>query len=667
MVRRSFISLACAAGVIVSSQSLGAHETSEVERLFALPLEELINIYVTSPSQTSHPIQNAANSVTLVTAAQMNAMGARTLSDVLKMLPATQILNRRNGLDSVMIRGIPSGRNTKILLMIDGVPHEEVIFGEWSPDEQIQLADIDHVEIIRGPGSALYGSNAYAGIISIYTKNANATNSQVSVTMGDYGEKRLGFSYGLVTNRTNYMGNGSFFRTDGYPMQADRYGNPTDHNNAVHAYDVHFKMKNEHWQASLSVNDYGTEYPLYPDNENKTQDYTFIESNVKHVNNWQYVGLESQLYMYNVQRFFDHKVVDKNGGLDFYATSKLNTTLFGFRNQVNYKFSRQENFIAGLLLERQCVSHYDETAIIDSGVPNRYSVSQLDKNGDATPDVNNYAVYAQQESSLLDDALTITGGLRLDQFDQLDSRVSPRLGLTYNSSQNWSTKLLWGRAFRKPTLLEQYEVRSDNNSPGNPGLTPEDIETTEAEYTYSFSQKTYASIAVFRSKMLHFIQTVDLQPYQNNENTLVIPGATLEWNSHFDLDGWRLGVAANYTRLRTDIAGAAPASANVMLFSDNDKMGFYVGANSLGRRNAAAGYHALVTNSQLKGRENNKAYAVFDAAVRWKQLPYKNWQLGLTLHNIFDKTYYNPDVEPEDYYDMTKEPRELALTAVYSY
>lgn len=78
MSRRPLALTAYTLSAMCASPLLLANEVSEFERLFALPLEELVNIYVTSPSQTSRPIQNAANSVTSITATQIKAMGART-------------------------------------------------------------------------------------------------------------------------------------------------------------------------------------------------------------------------------------------------------------------------------------------------------------------------------------------------------------------------------------------------------------------------------------------------------------------------------------------------------------------------------------------------------------------------------------------------------------
>ena len=152
--------------------------------LFELPLEDLLNIDVLSPSQTIKKIGQAPNIISVVNAYQIEKMGARTLSDVLKMTPGVQILTRRNGRDMVWIRGIPSGRNSKVMLVIDGVPQREGLIGGWSPDEQVQLNNIERIEVIRGPGSALYGGDAYSGMISIFTKQDVPQATKLSVGVG---------------------------------------------------------------------------------------------------------------------------------------------------------------------------------------------------------------------------------------------------------------------------------------------------------------------------------------------------------------------------------------------------------------------------------------------------------------------------------------------------
>src|SRR3990167_6057233 len=81
--------------------------------VFEMSLQELMTVPVVSASQSTRALNQAAGIVTVITAAQIDAMGARTLTDVLKTLPGMQLLDRRSGLDSVWIRGIVTGRNTK--------------------------------------------------------------------------------------------------------------------------------------------------------------------------------------------------------------------------------------------------------------------------------------------------------------------------------------------------------------------------------------------------------------------------------------------------------------------------------------------------------------------------------------------------------------------------
>ena len=144
----------------------------DLDEYFKMTIEELMKVEVISATKTLKKIGEAPSAITSITGREIEEMGARTLSDVLKMVAGFQILNRRNGRDMVWIRGVTTGYNTKVLLLIDGIPQRKALLGEWSTDEEIQVNNIERIEIIRGPGSALYGGNAYAGVISVFTRES---------------------------------------------------------------------------------------------------------------------------------------------------------------------------------------------------------------------------------------------------------------------------------------------------------------------------------------------------------------------------------------------------------------------------------------------------------------------------------------------------------------
>lgn len=216
----------------ISFEALSASEPSD---LFELPLEDLLDIEVLSPSQTVKKIGQAPNIITSITAKQIASMGARTLSDVLKMVPGVQVLTRRNGQDMVWIRGIPTGRNSKVMLLIDGVPQREGLIGGWSSDEQTQINNIERIEVIRGPGSALYGGDAYSGMISIFTKHKVPQYNTVTAGIASFDKQWLNFEAGKEVGQSKLIVSGRWQQSEGYAQQYDRAGLDSTHNNNVKA------------------------------------------------------------------------------------------------------------------------------------------------------------------------------------------------------------------------------------------------------------------------------------------------------------------------------------------------------------------------------------------------------------------------------------------------
>ena len=186
----------------------------DLDKLITLNIEDLMNIEVISATKTQKKISEAPSTIISLTGKEIEEMGARTLSDVLKMVPGVQILNRRNGRDMIWIRGVTTGYNTKLLLQIDGIPYREAILGEWSSDEEIQLNNIERIEIIRGPGSALYGANAYSGVISIFTKD-EVDISKASVSMGNYYTRNIDFYTGKSVGDSKLIVSGKVYDSEG--------------------------------------------------------------------------------------------------------------------------------------------------------------------------------------------------------------------------------------------------------------------------------------------------------------------------------------------------------------------------------------------------------------------------------------------------------------------
>ena len=659
-----------ASSLLLPFISFEAHSASEPSDLFELPLEDLLDIEVLSPSQTVKKIGQAPNIITSITAKQIASMGARTLSDVLKMVPGVQVLTRRNGQDMVWIRGIPTGRNSKVMLLIDGVPQREGLIGGWSSDEQTQINNIERIEVIRGPGSALYGGDAYSGMISIFTKHKVPQYNTVTAGIASFDKQWLNFEAGKEVGQSKLIVSGRWQQSEGYAQQYDRAGLDSTHNNNVKAKSLSGTFLSGNWQLGANFDDFTTEYPHYSSDQYKSQRYEILSAYLKHVFNFDKLTIENQLYTYQVTRTFERTIKDLDASINFYSDSDLDSDSNGLRSQWSYAFNSQQHTVFGLIYQQRNVSQYHETISLKNGIAVNEIESRVLKNGDSSPASHNRAVYIQHESLWMANQLGVTLGARVDDYPEFDTEISPRVALTYQSNQDWSGKVILGTAFRPPTFLQQYEIRNDNNVSGNPALTPEQIETIEAEWVYHFSTNNNLAIRGFRSRLSDFIQSIDGKPYENSETQLAVPGYEIEWNKKYQTT-WlffnRISTSFNYTRVNSDQASLAKNTLNWLVFAEDTQFSFYLGLNYLGRRNESDTYHSAVKVAQLAEQDNKRSYWTLDSHLSYRPHLESPWLLTLSAKNVLNKQHYNPTLAPDSYYDVRKEPRSLDLSLSYRF
>src|SRR5262249_17495686 len=132
-----------------------------------LSLEELMGVRVQSPSLgSSQPIETAPSLVAVITDDQIHALGLRTLADALQLMPGVTVLPTQCGGQRVAVRG--KANVNDVLVTLDGERLNDFYDGTYLTE--FPLENIARIELIRGPGSALYGTNAFAGVISMFSK-----------------------------------------------------------------------------------------------------------------------------------------------------------------------------------------------------------------------------------------------------------------------------------------------------------------------------------------------------------------------------------------------------------------------------------------------------------------------------------------------------------------
>ena len=185
---RSAISLAIAACLgCISPMSFAADDDEDV---LSMSLEDLLNMDVVSATRSESKLSESPVPISVITDKDIADSGLDTIPDILGMLPEIDVLKVGRGQQEVSIRGKGINFNRRLLVMIDGRTEYNDLFGVtlWNTFP-ISVDDISRIEVVRGPASALFGANAYSGVINIITKkpDADKTKNKIRIHAGEQG------------------------------------------------------------------------------------------------------------------------------------------------------------------------------------------------------------------------------------------------------------------------------------------------------------------------------------------------------------------------------------------------------------------------------------------------------------------------------------------------
>lgn len=527
---------------------------------YYLSLAELGQVEISIATGNSTPLDRAPATATVITASEIQAMGARNLDELLETVPGLHVsLSSLSRLDSVYsIRGIHTGLNPQVLLMLNGVPVQYNVQGGRPTLFRLPITSIERVEVIRGPGSAVYGADAYAGVINVVTKHAGAIDStQIGGGMGSFNTRDLWLQtagewndIGLALSVTYQESDGDKDRRVGSDLQSGLdLALGTDASLAPGALSTRYQVLDTHlavtsarmqfnlwnWYSRNAGVGAGAAQALDPvgrdDSDLWLADFTYRfngdssvwdnsirVSYLNYQQESQFVLLPpgTELLMGNdgnidFQNFvglvaFPNGLLGQPGGyaedtqLDLVSiyngwdAHRIRVAL-GSRYQ-SLQPSEKKNFGPGVIDGTESVVNGVLTDV--GNTPNIF----LD---DSSRRIRYVSV---QDEWQLAKALQFTAGVRHDDYSDFGTTTNPRMALVWTASNKLTTKLLLASAFRAPSFTEQF---SKNNpvSLGNPDLQPEQIDTAELSFAYSFNPDFIASLTLFEYEakdMIEFIQ-----------------------------------------------------------------------------------------------------------------------------------------------------------------
>ena len=563
-------------GIPATAENLSQED--ELDLLFGG--EEFISL----ATGASQPISRAPAVASVITAADIKAIGATDLDQVLETVPGLHVSRSAGPYNPIYtIRGIYSQFNPQVLILINGIPITNLYFGDRSQIwGGMPVKNISRIEVIRGPGSALHGADAFAGTINIVTKTAQEINgTEVGAGAGSFDTQRAWLLHGSSKNGLDVAFSFQYLNTDGQretiesdaqtgldALLATSASNaPGPVNNRAETIDSRLDISRGDWQLRLGYQgrkDIGTGagigQALDPEGSNDSErfnaDLTF--SNDEATENWDFTAqlsyldtsAKSDLFVSPPGASFPNGQTFTNGVIGnpdvFERHLRGNASAFyhGFTDHririgagVNHaeidRVRESRNFtLDGNLLPTPLAGG----SVID--VSNDPNIVFLEP-GSRTVQ---YA-FIQDEWHFARD-WDVTAGVRWDNYSDFGTTINPRAALVWQTEYNLTTKLLYGRAFRAPSF---QETRNINNpvALGNPNLDPETIDTIELAFDYHPTQDIATTLNIFRYDLKDIIRFVPNAGVSTAQNTGDQRGYGLEWEIDWKINA-KHQLLANY-------------------------------------------------------------------------------------------------------------------------
>ena len=633
--------------------------------------------YVITPSKIPQRIEKAPGTIHVVTDKQIRQMGARYLVDVVQTVPGWYVREVYQGNAEVFVNGSSGPGSNRILFMVNSHPVNSVRYG--SAIDLYSYLDLDNVkriEFVSGPGSALYGSGAMAGIINIITKGGEDVDGlQLTGRGGSFntweGNALFGKTVGdlEVAAYADYRNSGGF---RGHVEQDQQsLWDPMGHTHASLA-PGSMKGGSYQWDAQLTLKYKGLKF----DGKYINRKWDMPFGNRPILDNMS--DLDVQQYYLNLS--YDVTVTE---GLDIMAKAYRNqcssktlqefwpkgavmwvpppqkrvilsenkfgewrgkSSRMGAEAQATYEIVAANTIVGGITFEEQNAydnavkGNYMLTSNPFEFIPLPTVQDWPDKDVFPTKKRDFWAAYVEDIWDIRDD-LRLTIGGRYDHYSDFGGQFSPRVGVNWEFFQDYYTKFLYGRAFRAPNFEDLYAPYR-----GNPDLKPETLDAYELSLGGRFRPSLSGQITFFHKRAKDLIATelvLTVPPISRfaNLSTATSEGVVLQIKYDFGR-GTYLGL--NYTQMNMDIR-----NPDQRVWFEPKRLGTLTGNIRLNRYlnlNAELLYRGGWTRPDGDQRSDPGDYAIVNATLIAKNFvkELKGLEVRGSVLNLFNKDYTSP-------------------------
>ena len=495
--------------------------------------------------------------VSIVNSRQLEATGKTQLLSALSGEVPSLFVSQRNifgfgvsngGSGGIKIRGVGGSPTNAILMMVDGQPQFAGLYSHPVADFY-ETEYVDHVEVLRGPGSVLYGSNAMGGVINVITKQArqDGVHTTLSSQYGSYNTWQSSLTNMVRKGKFSSLVSLGYDRTDGLQdhfdfKQASLY--------AKLGYDV---AKNWSLFADYSLMNFIGNDPIYAklrnaeSNDIYHQNVTRGEASVTLSNQYAASATNGAVriyYSYGNHYIDDpnhfHSLDDRFGILAYqnFSPWKMATATVGF----------DFNTYTGKIPMSGGHAYGDGSRPAQMQTIDRKSITE-------------YSPYITLQQALFKGVLTLNGGLRMANSDRFGSHWLPQVGFAVHPGDDWTLKASLAKGYRNPSFREMYLY-----AVANPDLNPESMMNYEASIAKHFSRYLSMDVTAYFSEGSNLIQTASVPTADGgttnrnmNTGSFINKGIEVSAQSH-PLDV--LSLRASYSFMHTSLSNLTAAPKN---------------------------------------------------------------------------------------------------------
>ena len=653
--KTSLLLILCAASSTAHAQQQSNSHTTSSANNGEQSIEQNLETISVTGSRTDIDKRLVAGAITVIDDEQIRRSGAIHIADLLRTVPSVNISQSgpSGALTEIRFRGSESNH---VLVMLDGVEINDLAQGGLIDLAHIALANISRIEILKGPQSALWGSNAVAGVISITSKSTSisATGSgatdklhgNVGLSYGNRQSKRLTGSIANTHEKWRYSLNASHFTTKGENAsrggsESDGYTNTSVNSSLAYSFSDYHRVKANvryvDYQSDFDAVDFSTGFLTDADNTSDGKQISFaLDWHFSQKN-----SLWSQQLSYQFSQSENLNFNDASNA----ALRQLSGASEGQKQRLvyNHNFNfRQGHINLGLETVQE---DFSQRGPVVFGDPNQ------DQDNDSTSFISDMQYSITQDWSLL-------ASYRFDNNSSFENSESFRLGSRYILTDNFSAFTSYAKAIKNPTFTERFGF-FPGTFLGNNNLVPEASKSFEigmdADWD-SYQLQLSWFRASLKNEILGFVfdQESALFTAQNSEFESDREGLEIALSAQYAKWHWAMNYAyldANENE-QAELRRAKHTASASINYQVSAEQSAYLQIDYTGTRDDVF-FPPFPQESQ---RVSLSSYFLVSANYQYNY--YENMQVSLRVSNALDTEY-------EDVFSFSGESRRVSVSLNY--